>query len=315
LFNAVRQRLDQKNMERNVPASIEVLMDAFVSSQPYNDRRIVFTAMALVLGLSMGGGAAFLRASRNQAIYTPQDMPHPMQVPFLGYIPVARTRKSSDNEFGPAMIESIRFVRTALLSRLDDQGSTTVLVTSADAGTGKTTFTMMLGKSLAQVGKKVLMIDADFQKMTLTKRFNLPDKSGFMESLYCRSVDKRHIFPTETSSLSIVPAGKRGDDGAVFEEIANGAFKMCIDELRKQYNIILLDSPPILTLADTTILSSQVDGTIMVERELVSRRTNVISALARLGSAGGRLLGTVFIGSGSHEKYGYSYHYSRPRES
>jgi tyrosine-protein kinase Etk/Wzc len=262
----------------------------------------------------MGGGVAFLRASRNQAIYTPKDMPHPMQVPFLGYIPVIRTRRASDDEVSPAMIESIRFVRTALLSRLDGQGSTTVLVTSADAGTGKSTFTMMLGKSLAQAGKKVLVIDADFQKMTLTKRFNLSDKSGFMESLCCRSVDKRHIFPTETSGLSIVPAGKRGDDGAVFEEIANEAFETCIGELRKQYNIILLDSSPILMLADATILSSQVDGTIMVERELVSQRANIINALAHLGSAGGRLLGTVFIGSGSHEKYGYGYHYSKQNQ-
>ena len=315
LFSAVRQRLDTKNMERNVPGSIEVLTLAHASSQPYNDRRIMFTAMALVLGLGMGGGAAFLRASRNQTIYAPKDMPHPMQVPFLGYIPVIRTRRASDDEVSPAMIESIRFVRTALLSRLDGQGNTTVLVTSADAGTGKTTFTMMLGKSLAQAGKKVLMIDADFQRMTLTKRFNLSDKSGFMESLCCRSVDKRHIFPTETSGLSIVPAGKQGDDGAVFEEIANGAFKACIGELRKQYNIILLDSSPILLLADATILSSQVDGTIMVERELVSRRANVIDALARLGSAGGRLLGTVFVGSGSHEKYGYGYHYNYSRTS
>ena len=316
LFSAVRQRLDQKNMERNVPGSIEVLTWARSSSQPYNDRRIAFTAMVLVMGLGMGGGAAFLRASRNQTIYTPKDMPHPMQVPFLGYIPVIRTRRASDDEVSPAMIESIRFVRTALLSRLDGQGSTSVLVTSADVGTGKSTFTMMLGKSLAQAGKKVLMMDADLQKMTLTKRFNLSDKSGFMESLCCRSVDKRHIFPTETSGLSIVPAGKRGDEGAVFEETANGAFKTCIGELRKQYNIILLDSSPILMLADATILSSQVDGTIMVERELVSRRANVIEALARLGSAGGRLLGTVFIGSGSHEKYGYGYyHYSRTSES
>jgi len=315
LFNAVRRRLDQKNMESNVPGSIKVLTQAHASSRPYNDRRITFTAMALVMGLGMGGGLAFLRASRNQAIYTPKDMPHPMQVPFLGYIPVTRTRRSSDDEVSPAMIESIRFVRTALLSRLDGQGNTTVLVTSADAGTGKTTFTMMLGKSLAQAGKKVLMMDADFQKMTLTKRFNLPDKPGFIESLRCRSIDKRHIFPTETSGLSIVPAGKQGDDGAVFEEIANGAFETCIGELRKQYNIILLDSSPILTLADATILSSQVDGIIMVERELVSRRANVIEALARLGSAGGRLLGTVFIGSSSHEKYGYAYHYSRTNES
>jgi capsular exopolysaccharide synthesis family protein len=315
LFDAVRQRLEQKNMERNVPGSIEVLTRASVSSQPYNDRRIVFTAMALVMGLGTGGGLAFLRASRNQAIYTPKDMPHPMQVPFLGYIPATRTRKSSDDENNPAVLESIRFVRTALLSRLDSQGSTTVLVTSADTGTGKTTFTMMLGKSLAQAGKKVLMIDADFRRMTLTKRFGLPDKSGFIQSLRQRSVYKQHIFPTETSGLSIVPAGKRDDDGAVFEETANGAFKACIGELRKQYNIILLDSSPILMLADATILSSQVDGTIMVERELVSRRADVISALAHLGSAGGRLLGTVFIGSSSHEKYGYGYHYSRTGES
>ena len=101
----------------------------------------------------------------------------------------------------------------------------------------------------------------------------------------------------------------------MFEEIANGAFKTCIRELRKQYDIILLDSSPILSLADATILSSQVDGSIMVERELVSQRANVINALARLGSAGGRLLGTVFVGSGSHEKYGYGYHYSRTSES
>ncbi len=60
MANAVRQRLDQKNMERNVPGSIEVLTQASVSSEPHKDRRIVFTAMALVLGLGMGGVAAFL---------------------------------------------------------------------------------------------------------------------------------------------------------------------------------------------------------------------------------------------------------------
>ncbi len=99
-----------------------------------------------------------------------------------------------------------------------------------------------------------------------------------------------------------------------YEEIADGAFKTCICELRKQYNIILLDSSPILAMADATILSSQVDGTIMVERELVSQRANVIDALARLSSAGGCLLGTVFVGSQSCEKYGYSYHYNRTSE-
>jgi capsular exopolysaccharide synthesis family protein len=315
LFKAVQQRLDAKKMEKNVSGTIQVLTNAFAPSTPHNDRRIMLTGMALFLGLCMGGGAAFLKGTITQTIYSHKDMPYPMQVPFLGYIPACRSKKSPDKEFIPAMVESIRVVRTALLSRLNNQGHATVLVTSADASTGKSTFTMMLGKSLAQAGKKVLIIDADFRKITLTKRFNLPDKSGFLESLSSKSVNKRHIYPTETFGLSIMPAGKRSNNGAIFEETANGAFKACIGQLRKQYNVILLDSSPILPVADATILSSQVDGTIMVERELVSRRANVINALSRLGSAGGRLLGTVFVGSSDLESYGYDYKYSRTNGS
>lgn len=311
LYSAVRERLDQKNMERNVPGSIEVLARASVSSEPYNDRRIVLTAMAVFLGFGIGGGLAFFRASRNQTIYAPKDIPRFMQVPFLGYIPVTGTRKSSYDKDNSAVIESVRFVRTALLSCLDSQGNTAVLVTSADAGTGKSTFVTMLGKSIAQAGKKVLIIDADFRKMTLTKRFNLSDKSGFLDSLYNKSIDKRYIFPTETFGLSIIPVGKPRNDLSVFEGTANGAFKACMSQLRKKYDIILLDSSPILPVADATILSGQVDGTIMVERELISQRENVINALARLSSAGGRLLGTVFVGSSSQEGYKYSYHYGK----
>jgi len=324
LFDAVRQRREQKNMESNV-SSVGLIERgiAYASTQPYNDRRIVFTAMSLVLALGMGGGLAFLRASMNQAIYTSRDMPYPMQAPFLGYIPMTSNRRLVGKSIASryeqiqqdqsSMIESIRIVRTALLSRLNGRASTTVLVTSANAGTGKSTFTVMLGKSLAQAGKKVLLIDSDLYKMSLTKQFELSDKSGLMESLSGSSTDKRNVFPTETPGLSIMPAGKKGNDSLAFEEIANGAFKTCIDKLRKQYNIILLDSPPILPVADAAILSSQVDGTILVERELVSRRVNIIDALARLDSAGGRVLGTVFIGSSDHEKYGYGYHYSKTR--
>jgi capsular exopolysaccharide synthesis family protein len=314
LFDAVRQRVDQKNMERNVPGSMEVLTRAVVPSTPYNDRRITLTAMTLVLALGLGGGVAFRRASVNGAIYAPKDMPYPMQVPFLGYIPetgagksTRGSRKSRDDEIQlnrSRIIEAIRVVRTALLSRLNGQGGTAILITSATSGTGKSTFTLMLGRSLAQAGKKVLLIDADLQTRTLTQQFeNLPDRPGLIQSLRRGSVHEGHIFRTPTPGLSIIGVGLRNINDVVPEEIANGALKTCIGELREQYNVILLDSPAILSMADAAILSSQVDGTIMVERELVSHRADVIGALARLGAAGGRLLGTVFIGSASHETY------------
>ena len=315
LFTAVRQRLDQKTMERNVPGSIEILTPAMVSPQPYYDRRVTFTVMVLVLALGLGSGLAYLKAGRNQAIYTPEDMPNPMQVPLLGYIPVTGAERSLGKSLvsryeqiqqdHSSLFESIRIVRTALLSRLNGHDGATILVTSAAEGTGKSTFTMMLGKSLARSGKKILLIDTDFKKMTLTKRFGLYEESGFIQSLHQRSVNSQHIFPTDTSGLSIVPAGKQGEDDMELEEIANGAFKTCIDKLRKSYDIILMDSSPILSVADATILSSQVDGTIIVERENISRRIDLINALARLSSAGGSLMGTVFIGSGSNRQYGY----------
>ena len=322
LLDTVRQRLEQMNMERTFSAagSIEISGPAFASNRPSNDRRIVFTAMSLILALGMGGGLAFLRAGRNQAIYTSRDMPYAMQAPLLGYIPVTRIRKSGGKSLYDEiirsrshLIESVRIVRTALLSRLNGHGSTTLLITSANAGTGKSSFTMMLGKSLAQAGKKVLMIDSDLHKMSLTKQLELSDEPGLMESLSSKSTDTLYVFPTKTPGLSIMPAGKKGDDGAVFEQTANGAFKAFISQLRKEYNIILLDSPPILPVADAAILAGQVDGTIIVEREIVSRRASIIDALARLDSAGGRVLGTVFIGSSDNEKYGYGYNYSKTR--
>ena len=316
VFNAVRQRKEQKEMERNVPGSISILSRAAAPSLPYNDRRIVFTAMVLVMGLGMGGGVAFLKAGRNQTIYDPRDLPPTLQAPFLGYIPLTRIKrplgKSLHDEIQRIRdykIESVRLVRTALLSRLNGQGGATILIASATAGTGKSTFTMMLGKSLAQSGKKVIMVDADLRRMTLSKRFGLAGEPGFMESLRSKSVDRRQIFSTETSGLSILSAGRPNGDGSVFEETANGAFKACIAQLRRHFDIILLDSSPILAVADATILSGQVDGTILVERELVSQRPSVIDALARLDSAGGRLMGTVFVGSSESGSYGYGYGY------
>ena len=314
LFDAVRQSLDQKNVERNVPGSIDILTSAFSPPGAGQDRRMVFTAMALFFGLGLGGGAAFLRARRDQVIYTPRDMPQPMQAPFLGYMPLIPAAKLLVGSPGDqleryqlSLIESVRVMRTTLLSRLNGKACTSVLVSSATSGTGKSSFTIVLGKSLAQAGRNVLMIDADFHKRTLSRRLDLPDSPGLIDALSTRSVEEQYISPTETLGLSILPAGRQASGSPVLEEIANDAFRACISQLSEQYDFILLDGPPILLVADAVIICGQVDGTIMVEREYVSQRAEVADALIRLGSAGGRLLGTVFVGSMGQRDYSNKY--------
>ena len=310
LFDAVRTRLDAKEMERNVPGSIEVLTRAITSSKPSNDRRIVFTAMALVAGLGLGLGLAFLKAGRNQVMYAIDDLPaHAVQGPFLGQLPIVAKSKKTPVEDNPMLAEAMRMVRTALVSRIREDCGSAILVSSADTGAGKSTFAVMLARSLALSGKRILLIDSDLRKRDLTVRFNLADEPGFIESLQSRSVDKRSLFPTETPDLSFMPSGQR-NGGIELELTANGAFGALIDQARSRYDIIILDSPPILPVADAGILSRQVDGTVLVVRQETSQRIEVVDALASLGSAGGKLLGTVFLTSQQNALYNSSYYSS-----
>jgi Mrp family chromosome partitioning ATPase len=318
-LDGVKQRLNQMDVEFGAAASIQTEgYFAVPSSRPVQDRRVVFTVMALMAGLGLGGGAGFLRASRNQTIYAPQDMPQPARVPLLGYMPLIHLDKPVGEALSKeieqkqgALIESVRVLRTALLTRLNGHGQTTVVVTSANQGTGKSSVTLVLGKSIAHAGRKVLMIDADLRKMGLSKRLNMTNRPGFRESLKDGTAENLHVFATGTAGLDVMPAGLRGKDGSVSDEIAHHAFKSWLGRLveRYGYEIILLDAPPLLPVADAAILAGQVDTTVLVEREHVSRRAEVASALLLLGSTGGHLLGTVFVGSAEHSHYGYGYGY------
>lgn len=307
LFSAVRQRLDQKNMERNVPGSIEILTPAHAFSKPHNDRRLALTAMVTVLALGVGGGIAFLRDHRRQIVYSPEDVPALAQTPFLGYLPEARNGELSGIDSETHMAESIRRVRTALLSRLNGRQGKTILVTSADEGTGKSTFAFMLGQSLARAHRTVLLIDADLHKMALTRRLELDSGAGLIQALRKGSATTRDITESLVPGLSIMPAGTLEEDDTVIDQIANGYLELCIGKLSKQYDIILFDSPPVLPNADAAILSSMVDGTILIEREGLSRREDVFDALGHIDSAGGSLMGAVFISAGHRTKYGYKH--------
>ncbi len=316
-YELVRQRWDQKNMERNVPGSIEILTNAFVASEPYNDRRIVFSMMVLCLAAGLGIAVSFLRATMNQVIFASQDMPLSVNVPHLGSIPLIRLKNPLGKMLGDEieknqvqLFESVRVIRTKLLLQLNNQKSSTVIISSSVAGTGKSSFIKVLGKCIAKTGKQVLMIDTDFYKKTLSKRFGLADKPGIINYLNTKTMDFSGICQTEIPNLSILPAGKQDGENLVFEGIDNGFFGKYLEALQDKYSVIILDSSPVLPRADTVIMSHHVNGVIMVERELLSRRENMINAIERVHSSGGNIWGVVFVSSSDFESYGsYSGYY------
>lgn len=314
IFDAVRERLEQKRMERsmNAAGSIEVLTQAFSPSKPSKDRRIIFTVMVLFLSLGLGFGMALLRILRNQSISSISEMTQVARTPFLGCLPLVPQGWSPDCDESPLMIESVRALRTQLLVSLGEISCPKLLITSANAGTGKTSFTMILAKSLARAGKRVLVVDADFYCRMLSRRCKLLDRPGFLDSMRNQCFDPRHIYESSTENLSILPSGQQVDEGEIVEDIANGTFKKWCTQIDNsfRFDIVLLDSPPILPVADALILAGQVDGAIMVERENISQRASVQTAQVRLQSNGGHLVGAVFIGSLEAKKNGYGYGYS-----
>jgi capsular exopolysaccharide synthesis family protein len=308
IFTAVRTRLEQKEMERNVPGSIEVLARALTPSEPFRDRRIMLTILSLVGSLGAGVGVAFLRGTFSQSIQEACDLTDTVSVPFLGQIPMVPSRLSPEDS--PLVNESMRMVRTALTARMNSQKGCIVLVTSAGPGAGKSTVAAMLSKSFALSGKKVLLVDADMRNPTVSRRMGIEAAPGFVSVLTHELDDEQAILGTSTDRLWVLPTGS-GRGGFDYELIANGTFKACVDRWRTKYDLIILDTPPILPVADTRILSRQVDGTIMVFREGNCRRGDVLDALASLASSGGKLMGTIFIGPCRRGTYGSAY-YSHP---
>lgn len=302
-YDAVRGEMEKKQVERNVPGSIEVLTPAYASSGA-NDKRGILSLAALALALAAGVGVGYFRSASRQPIFHRDELPHALQQPFLGYLPLVSNQRL-DN---PELAEGIRIIRTALLARLHPRQGSAFLVSSSDIGAGKSTVALMLARSLAASGKKVLLVDADLRHPALTNRLSLQTNPGLMGLLARAGTDDEVISPTETPNLSFLQAGALPGE-IDLEWIANGEFTAGLARWRSRYDIVLLDSPPILPVADAGILCRKTDGIILVIRQETARM-ELADSLDRLCASGGKVVGTVFIASRRHRGYGYGYVHS-----
>jgi capsular exopolysaccharide synthesis family protein len=151
---------------------------------------------------------------------------------------------------------------------------------------------VLLARSLAQLGKRTLLVEADLRRPALSQNLKLDSRAG-LAALLAGTVDEKNVLvPTDLENLDLVPAGARpGEFNA--ELLANGVFTDCLERWRKAYDFVLLDSPPVPVVADARILAAHADGTILVLRSAHCRRTEVMRAYLDLQAGGSSLLGTI----------------------
>ena len=308
LYETVHTRIQTLEMEQKAPARISVAARAVEPSEPYHDRRLLMTLMALGGALLTGVVVAQLRSGINPRICEVDDVQRTVRTPFLGQLPAAPPVTSLVNDGDPAVAECMRMVRTALLERLSGTESRVVLITSACSRAGKTSVAIELAKSLAHLGKNTLLVEADLRRPALADRVGIRPQIGLGALLTGSAKEKQVILPSQIPRLDLLLAGEQLGDFDP-ERLANGVFASCLRRWKKAYDFILLDSPPVLPVADARILAGQADGTLMVLRASHSRRSEVVQAYADLHAAGGRLLGSVLVGVRAESSYGHSYGY------
>jgi capsular exopolysaccharide synthesis family protein len=190
-----------------------------------------------------------------------------------------------------SVVESYRMLRTAVLLSTAGAPPKTILFTSSQPGEGKTTTAVNTAISLAQLGVSVLLIDADLRRPAVHKAFKIPQSRGISNYLSSHTPLENLIVKLPIPNLSVLPCGPIPPNPA--ELISSDRMKDLLRHLSQQFDHILIDSPPLISVTDPVILSTMVDGSILVVQSGKSTRELVRRARQELSGVGAKVFGVV----------------------
>jgi polysaccharide biosynthesis transport protein len=285
-------------------------------------------------GLLLGVAAAMARAMIDRSVKTPDDIEKEVGLTFIGLLPEVgdevltgsygkrRRQKGQPITIGhPELIvhehpmsgvaEAARTIRTNLLFMAPDHPFRTLLITSAGPSEGKTTVACCVAIAMAQAGQRVVLIDCDLRKPRLHRIFGKDPKIGLTTALLDDSIDDS-IFATSVPNLSVIPAGPIPPNPA--EILHSTRFKQFFEQIQGRFDRVILDSPPVVPVTDGVVLSTLVDGTILVVRAFKTTKDLARHALRSLVDVGANVAGCVLNAvnlSRTEYKYSHYYYYRR----
>lgn len=272
-------------------------------------------AVGAFLGLALGAAAALAREALDRTISEASVAAEVFNAPVLCSIPKQRGLASDPlvaaKPGGSPIGEAYRSLRTAIRFREASQNLKTVLVTSAAAGDGKSTISANLAIATSLDGAKTILIDADLRRTRLNAMFDLPAGPGLTDVLLGKTTLSEALVPW-SRSLSILQIGSHTLNPS--EALGSREMVELLEEAKRVADIVIVDAPPTLPVADSTVLAALVDGTILVCRW---RRTSLHAATATrslLENVGADVIGVVLNAEGGGRSANYYRHYSdRPR--
>lgn len=287
----VEQRLRAINMEAGMSGRLSVLSDGELPLVPIRDRRLHMAAAGAMGGLFLPAAvlAAFGFMQRRYRYSDEATGNAAGDIPLLGILPQLPERMT-DIDMAADAAQCLHQIRVMLQLQAQATGSVCYLMTSACPGEGKTSLTAALALSFATAGAKTLVIDADLIGQRLTRGYHLRDRPGVREAMLL-GVNDEMICDSGVPGLSVLPAGI--SDGRDACAVSHNAVRRMLGYARKLYDIVLIDSGPILGSLEAMVIAGVADGVVMtISRQ--QQKPLVDRAIRQLRAANARIMGLVF---------------------
>jgi polysaccharide biosynthesis transport protein len=319
LYDALLLRIKQAGLAAAMRSSNVVVVDqAKPPLLPYRPNFPMNTALGLVTGLFAGVGFIFMRDRFNRNIESPGISQAYLRLPELGVIPAAKLASrrfawfpattdvplqlKSGGQNGASrehatLAEAYRATLTSiLLPTLHGEGPRVLVLTSPDPGAGKTTVTSNLGMATAEIGRRVLLVDADLRRPRLHRLFEIPNSFGLTDILRITTPLEeipvnQLVRQTKIPGLCLVPSGPTTD--GLSSLLYSPRLTDFLQRVAKEFDLVLIDAPPMLHFADARVLGRHSDGVILVLRSGHTKRDAAMLARQRFDEDGTCVLGTI----------------------
>lgn len=318
LYEGLLQRFKEIGVAGGVGVNnVSVVDQADVPQKPSSPRLLINLAIALLAGLGIGAALAFALEQMDEAIADPGEVERRLGLPLLGSVPKVDdvTPKEALLDRKSDLVDAYLAVQTNLAFTTEHGVPRSLSVTSTRPAEGKSTTALALATMLARSGKRVILVDGDMRSPSVHHLGGVNHDLGLSNFLTGQDDIAPLTFDMTDLGFTAMSAGPIPPNAA--ELLTGNRLSLLIERLHERFDHVVIDSPPVMGLADAPLIASRVEGVVYAVESHGIRSTLVKTALARLATANAHIFGgvlTKFEARKAHYGYGYEYGYGYGRD-
>lgn len=310
LYDGLLQRYKEIGVAGVGTNNISVVDRAKAAEKPSSPVLVYNIALALLVGIFLAAALVFALEKLDSSVRDPQDVVGRFGLPLLGAIPEVLDRGVADAilDKKSAIYEAYFSLMTNLTFLTEHGAPRSIMITSSRPKEGKSNSSLSVATVLAATGKKVILVDADVRNPSLNRYLDMPNERGLSHYLSGDDDLNGMIVPLPKFGFAVITAGKMPPNAA--ELLGSDRFTTLVDTLLRTYDHVLVDSPPLLGLADAPLIARRVEGVLFTIEANSTKNRAISTALNRLRMSGAKLFGAIVTKVGAKNQiYGYGYGY------